>query len=75
MARAGAADRSRLDALGVRAAPSPASYIVWDFALMGALVVALFAALSLLAAAAVLIGSAASDAAAIWLDPRIEMAG
>ncbi|WP_082776336.1 ABC transporter permease [Tsukamurella pulmonis] len=35
----------------------------------------LFAALSLLAAAAVLIGSAASDAAAIWLDPRIEMAG
>ncbi|MGZ9825916.1 ABC transporter permease [Tsukamurella ocularis] len=35
----------------------------------------LFAALSLLSAAAVLLGSALSDAAAIWLDPRIEMAG
>lgn len=35
----------------------------------------LFAALSLGAAAAVLLGSALSDAAAIWLDPRIELAG
>lgn len=35
----------------------------------------LFAALSLLAAAAVLVGSALSDAAAVWLDPRIELAG
>ncbi|GAA1088876.1 MULTISPECIES: ABC transporter permease [Tsukamurella] len=35
----------------------------------------LFAALSVLAAAAVLVGSALSDAAALWLDPRIELAG
>lgn len=35
-----------VDAMGVRAAPSPASYIVYDFALMGTLVVALFALLS-----------------------------
>ncbi|ADG78582.1 Binding-protein-dependent transport systems inner membrane component OS=Tsukamurella paurometabola(strain ATCC 8368 / DSM / CCUG 35730 / CIP 100753 / JCM 10117 / KCTC 9821 / NBRC 16120 / NCIMB 702349 / NCTC 13040)OX=521096 GN=Tpau_1970 PE=3 SV=1 [Tsukamurella paurometabola] len=35
----------------------------------------LFASLSLLAAAAVLAGSALADAAAVWLDPRIELAG
>lgn len=31
------------DAHGVRAAPSPASYIVWDFVLIGAISVAMFA--------------------------------
>jgi drug/metabolite transporter (DMT)-like permease len=35
-----------VDALGVRAAPTVASYIVWDFALMGMVVVTLFALLS-----------------------------
>lgn len=35
-----------VDAMGVRAAPTPASYIVYDFVLMGALVIALFAAIS-----------------------------
>ncbi len=35
-----------VDAMGVRAAPTVASYIVWDFTLMGVLVVALFSVLS-----------------------------
>lgn len=35
-----------IDAHGVRAAPSPASYIVWLFVTMGAVVVAMFALLS-----------------------------
>ncbi len=35
-----------VDALGVRAAPTVASYIVWDFALMGTVVVTLFALLT-----------------------------
>ena len=34
------------DAHGVRAAPSPASYIVWDFVLIGGISVAMFAALT-----------------------------
>ena len=35
-----------IDAHGVRAAPSPASYIVWLFVIMGAVVVAMFALVS-----------------------------
>jgi drug/metabolite transporter (DMT)-like permease len=35
-----------VDAVGVRAAPTVASYIAWDFAIMGVLVVALFSVLS-----------------------------
>lgn len=35
-----------IDAAGVRAAPTPASYIVWLFVLMGAVVVAMFGLLS-----------------------------
>lgn len=35
-----------VDAIGVRAAPSPASYIVWLFVQMGAVVVAMFGILS-----------------------------
>lgn len=35
-----------VDAIGVRAAPSPASYIVWVFVVMGAVVVAMFGMLS-----------------------------
>ena len=35
-----------IDAIGVRAAPSPASYIVWVFVEMGAVVVAMFGILS-----------------------------
>lgn len=34
------------DAHGVRAAPSPASYIVWDFVLIGSISVAMFAGLT-----------------------------
>ncbi|WP_425228689.1 EamA family transporter [Sphingomonas sp.] len=34
------------DARGVRAAPSPASYIVWDFVLIGSISVAMFASLT-----------------------------
>ena len=35
-----------VDAMGVRAAPTVASYIVWDFTIMGVLVVALFSVMS-----------------------------
>ena len=35
-----------VDAIGVRAAPSPTSYIVWVFVVMGAVVVAMFGTLS-----------------------------